>query len=180
MRKTTLALAFGILVLAAAAPQAPQRTLSDADVRKFVSDFKAMAAELEQIGETAHLDEENSAGLGNMLAGLQASSAAQGVLRKYGWADSRFSKLSAVFFGYLAIKLEQWRLESGGELDAAIAEIDRNPQLPPDQKAALKAQFSGMRQAMIDSEQSYRAQVHPADIETVRANKAALDAMFEE
>lgn len=182
MRRRTalLALVVALAAAALAAAQAPASPLlTDADVKKFISDFKTMAAELQQLGEqvSAAADPTGPAG---MLGVLQTSADAQRILARYGWSGEMTRKFAAVFASYLVLKLEKTRTETAAELQAQLAEIDRSPQIPADQKAALKAQLGAMSEQLAQVEASYRAQVHPDDLRTVQANEAALDALSDE
>ena len=57
--------------------------------------------------------------------------------------------------------------------------IESNPGLSAEQKAATKAQMAAMSQGMLEVEGSFRAQVHPADVDVIKANEAALDEAME-
>jgi hypothetical protein len=185
MRKRTalLLVVISLAVAVAAVAQAPARpVLSDADVKKFINDFKSLTGELEPLG----LGQEQAPGAGSLnalpgiLGAMQANAEAQKILGKYGWGGAQFQKFSAVFYAYLALKLEQTRAQAGSEIAAQLAEIERNPQVPAEQKAALKAQMDTLTGQLAQAEAAYKAQVHPDDLRTVRANEEALDAVSEE
>ncbi len=178
MRKPTFALALGLVLVAAAVAQTPQRLLSDGDVKKFIRDFKPMTDELDQLGVSADVDEEKPGSVRESLAALRANADAQKVFRKYGWGDRQFDKFAAILLGYMVVMLEQARTDQGGELKEAVAMIESNPGLSAEQKAAMKAQMAAMDETLLEGEKDFRAQVHAADIDAVRANLAALDAVF--
>jgi len=175
-----VALALSVAVAAAAVAQAPQRLLSDGDVKKFIRDFKPMATELERLGVEAAPDVDNVGGFSAIISGMQASAEAQSILRKYGWSDATFQKFAAVLSCYFVLKLEQVRAENEPEIKAQLAEIDGNAQLSAAQKAELKVQISAMLDQFAQLERSYRAQIHPDDINAVKGNLEALEQLFEE
>lgn len=179
MRKPIVALALGLVIVASAFAQAPQRLLSDGDVKKFIRDFKPMTDELDATGKAAEVQTENLRGLDDVLNTLRADAEAQGILRKYGWGDRQFDKFAAIFRAYLVVKLEESRTGDSSELKEAMAMIESNPGLSAEQKAAARAQMSAMSKDLLDVEGSVRAKVHPADVDLVKANEAALDDVME-
>ncbi len=184
MRKRTalVVLVISLAAAAAAVAQSPARpVLGDADVKKFINDFKSLAAELEQLGLGQQgADAGGPNALPGVLGAMQANAEAQKILARYGWGDARFQQFSAVFYAYLALKLEKTRAEAAPEIAAQLAEIERNPQIPAEQKAALKAQLRAITEQLAQVESTYKAQVHRDDLRTVQANEEALDAVFEE
>ncbi len=139
-------------------------------------------AELSQlgIGEQQAPEAGTPNALPGVLGALQVNADAQKILGKYGWGDAQFRKFTAVFYSYLTLKLEETRAQAAAEIAAQLAEIERNPQIPADQKAGLKAQLEGLTEQMAQTETLYRAQVHADDLRTVQANEEALDAISEE
>lgn len=179
MHRTIAALSLGLLVAASAWAQAPQRLLSDGDVKKFIRDFKPMTNELDENGKAAEIETENIRGLDEVLNTLRTDPEAQRILRKYGWGDRQFDKFAAIFRAYFALKLEDARTGDSGDLKEALAMIESNPGLSAEQKAEAKAQMAAINKDLLDVEGSVRAKVHPADIDVVKANEAALDEVME-
>ena len=175
MRKRT-ALVVLLLALAAAAAvvaQAPPRPLlSDADVKKFIVDFKPLIAELGQLGlgQEAETAPRNPGEPPGIVSVLRASAEAQKILGKYGWGDAQFQKFSAVFYSYLALKMEE-------QAAAQLAQVDRSS---AEQKPKARTELGALAEQLAAAAASYRAQVHPDDLKTVQANEEALDAVAEE
>jgi hypothetical protein len=180
VRTAAVAVYLALLVAFTAGAQTPPRLLSDVDVVKFARDFKQLAADLDGLGSDIAPDLERAAGFGAMLGGLRANPEVQRVLAKYGWGNAAFPKFAAIMASYFVVKLEEGQEQATPELAKAMADIDSNPQLTADQKAAFKAQMAMVGQQLTQLQAVYKAQVHPDDIVVVRAHVDELDAVFDQ
>lgn len=161
----------GILVcclLLAAAPAAAPEPLSAARVEAWL----AVVAALEGAGEPvagAPLDEPEAA-----LAALrQRAVEHERLLRQHGFDRQAFEAVGArVLDAFVLLQLREHAERHAADRERVRLEIEHNPHLSEQQKAALSAQLEVMQQL------AATLPVPAADLEAVRPHRARLQRLF--
>jgi hypothetical protein len=181
--RTTILSVLMILLLAAglSAQAAPKRVLANADVVKFIKDFKTMGKEFEKLGVEMNENPQDLAGaVGEFMTALKGHAGSKAILSKYGWNDSFFPKFSAILLSFAGIKMDEEFAKADPEIKASLAEIDNNKDLSPDQKKEYKAQVTGAMDQARKIQKNIETNVHIEDRKLVRQHKVNLEKVFGE
>ena len=186
LSKIRVAASIVALTVLAAGPAFTQQVrpvLTETDIAKFIQDFKAMSAEfdaIEGLEDADDTDGDEMPDLGKIANAMRNSAEVLRILRKYGWNESFVTKYVAIMGGYIILTFQDVGAGMDSQIAAQMAAIDNNPGLSAEQKAQMKSVVSGFAGQMSAAMQMYRAQVHPADVRLVEANKEALTEVFED
>jgi hypothetical protein len=183
MRIQTIFLSVLLILLLAvglSAQAAPKRVLANADLVKFIKDFKALGKEFETLGVDMKENPQDLVGaVGEFITALKGNAESKRILSKYGWNDSFYVKFGAILLSCAAIKMEEEFAKADPEIKASLAEIDNNKDLSPAQKKQYKDQVAAaMDQARL-MQKNLEASVHVEDRKLVRQNWANLGKVFE-
>ncbi|WP_372994836.1 hypothetical protein [Marinobacter sp.] len=171
---------FTLLALFSAGTQA--QGLSNQTISSFIDSLKAaeqLSSEFEDLGN--EMDSPNGGSMPDFssmlsdslseLEGHQAYGKLEDLVQDHGfksleeWAATG----DRIFQAWMAIEMEQQNPAARQEMDAAMAEIENNPNMTAEQKAQMRAMMEGAMGAMETA-----SNAPPADVDAVRPHVDAL------
>lgn len=171
---------FTLLALFSAGTQA--QGLSDQTISSFIDSLKAaeqLSSEFEDLSDD--MDSQNDGTMPDFsrifsdslkeLEGHQAYGQLEDLVQNHGfnsledWAATG----DRIFQAWMAIEMEQQNPGARQEMDAAMAEIENNPNMTAEQKAQMRAMMQSAMGAMESA-----SNAPPADVEAVRPHVEAL------
>jgi hypothetical protein len=178
MKRTMFALIAVLMLICVAGLQAektpaPKAVLQKGDVEKFMKSFPAMSKELYALG----VQFDQKSGAADVPKALAANAKANALLKKYGWDDKYYLKLSVIMSGLYLLAYEQ---EANPQIEASIKQIEASPDLSAAQKKDMIAQ---LRQAMGDSNTEVgaaKASIHKDDLAQIKPRVKELMKMFKD
>ena len=157
-----------LAALMALAPAAHAETpLSDAEVRGFIGSLAAverLAARHEAAG--LNLDDESSDAAANPISAavrqMRTHSALgefEGAMKRHGFADAaHWSQVGdRVYRAYFALAMEREAPQAQSEMQQALTEVERDPNLSADDKRAMREMMAGAMAGMRSMMQSSEA-----------------------
>jgi hypothetical protein len=171
---------FTLLALFSAGTQA--QGLSDQTISSFIDSLKAaeqLSSEFEDLSDD--MDSQNDGTMPDFsrifsdslkeLEGHQAYGQLEDLVQNHGfnsledWAATG----DRIFQAWMAIEMEQQNPAARQEMDAAMAEIENNPNMTAEQKAQMRAMMQSAMGAMESA-----SNAPPADVKAVRPHVEAL------
>jgi len=162
------------LFLCAEEPQ-PKKILVPGDVERFVKTFPLLKEDFEKYGAKY----EAKSGNITIPEALSASSEYMAVLKKHGWDEQFFLKMTTIFSAYASIVYKKEMKAQGPQIAEALKQIESNPQLSADMKKQLVSQ---MKQTMgaIEQGSGLFGGLHPEDVALVTPFVDQLKAVMDE
>ncbi|MCD1646578.1 hypothetical protein A8B84_06190 [Marinobacter sp. EhC06] len=171
---------FALLALFSAGTQA--QGLSDQTISSFIDSLKAaeqLEPEFEDLSDD--MDSQNDGTMPDFsrifsdslkeLEGHQAYGQLEDLVQDHGFGslEEWAATGDRIFQAWMAIEMEQQNPAARQEMDAAMAEIENNPNMTAEQKAQMRAMMQSAMGAMESA-----SNAPPADVEAVRPHVEAL------
>ena len=163
-------------VTLAADTETGKPVLEKGDVLRFIKTFPAMKADFEKSG--AEYDARQ--GQVTYPEAMKQSREFMGILKKHGWDEKFWTKISAIISGYgiLAYNLAVGNVDP--QLAAALKQIDDNAALSDAMKKQLKEQVLASKGALKEQGKAMLKMVHPEDMALIKPNLEKLKGVLEE
>jgi len=171
---------FTLLALFSAGTQA--QGLSDQTISSFIDSLKAaeqLSSEFEDLSDD--MDSQNDGTMPDFsrifsdslkeLEGHQAYGQLEDLVQDHGFGslEEWAATGDRIFQAWMAIEMEQQNPAARQEMDAAMAEIENNPNMTAEQKAQMRAMMQSAMGAMESA-----SNAPPADVKAVRPHVEAL------
>jgi hypothetical protein len=145
-------------------PETPKPLLKKGDVVRFIKTFPQMEKDFKQFGAQY----EAQSGNVTIPEAMKASQDFMNILKKHGWDENFFQKLSVIMMGYSAIEYGKQATKSQAEFEKSLKEIESNPNIPPAMKEQLKQQLKSAYGIMKTQGTELQKRIHPADLNLIR------------
>jgi len=155
---------------------APTPVLEKGDVMKFIKTFPLMKEDFEKF----NVEYEAKSGNINYPDVLRANKEFQEILKKHGWDENFFSKMTAIIMGYSSIVYKKEIKNADPQLAKSMKEIKDNPNLSAEMKKQLLEQLKSVKGVLKTQSDSMSNIVSPVDLDLVKPHIDALKEVFEE
>ena len=166
------------LVLAsyAIAQEAPKPVLESGDVEHFIKTYPQLSEEFEKFGAQYEVESGDL----EVPEALKANHEFLGILKKYGWDEQFFQKISVILLGYSAIQYKDELEKAAPGFGEAMKEIESNPALSQEMKEQLMKQMGTAQGALSQQQEMFGTQINPKDMELLRPFADKLKKVIEE
>lgn len=149
--------------------------LEKGDVLRFIKTFPELKTDFDKLG--AEYDARQ--GQVTYTEAMMASSEFNGILKKHGWDENFWTKVSTIISGYgiLAYNLAVGNVDP--QLAAALKQIEDNAALSDAMKKQLKEQIMASKGALKEQGKAMLKMVHPKDMALIKPNLDALKKVLE-
>ena len=167
--------AFACQALMGAEPQTPPPArLKAQDIDQFCKNYPAMQKDIEALGAKQQ-------GMGQDFTipqAVMASSEFKSIMKKYGLDEAFGQKMSAICQGYALLMTRQAMQDMTAQMNQAMEEMDKNPNVPAETKQQMKTQMDASTRTMKETEAKLKAAVHQDDVTLLEGRKADLEKVF--
>lgn len=160
----------------AIAEDSPKPVLKSGDVEHFIKTFPQLSKDFEKFGAQY----EAKSGDLQVPAALKANQEFLGILKKYGWDENFFQKVSVILLGYSAIEYKDEMAKAAPGLGEALKGIESNPALSREMKEQMMKQMEAAQGALSQQQEMWNTQIHPKDMELLRPFVGKLKKVIEE
>lgn len=160
----------------AAAQESAEPVLQKGDVEKFIATFPVLKEELEELGMRYEAEE----GEYTLPEAIQANAEFNALLKKHGWDETFFVKMSTIFMGYITLEHGKEMQEMDPEFEKAIKEIESTAGMSEAMKQQMIERLKATQKMMGGQQEAMKQSVHVNDLELIRPKLGDLKKLFED
>jgi hypothetical protein len=158
---------FALIVLmsvaVAAEEDSPKQILKSGDVKHFIKTFPLLEKEFEK----HDIKYEAKGGTMTVPDAIEARNDFLEILKKHGWDENFFQKVSVILMGYSYIVYGDEMKKADSEFEKALKEIDSDPNISAEMKKQLKEQMKTAKSAMKMQKSTFEKNIHPDDLKLI-------------
>lgn len=148
---------------------APKKVLAAGDVDSFITNFSAMSAEFDALGNSYEdlippgAAEEDGISYSSLIAQVRATavpSEVKAILKKYGLGENGFEKIMVITLGCTAL-----------EMDRIVTLQSSDPSVPQE----MKGYFDGAKSQIAEM----KSAIHPDDLALIKSKLATIIELLE-
>ncbi len=173
---TLLVFLCGTLLMAEGTEKESLPVLKKGDVKHFIKTFPALKKDMEKFGARTDAKE----GSVTVPEAMKASSEFMAILKKHGWDEHFFAKITTIHMGYASIVYKGAMKTAGKEMEKSIAEIKNNTTLSDAMKKQLIESMKTAKGMMKGQTTAFSKRIHKADMMLIRPLVKELKAVIEE
>lgn len=168
----------GMALLSATLPgdtETGKPILEKGDVLRFIKTFPELKTDFEKLG--AEYDARQ--GQVTYPEAMTASSEFNGILKKHGWDENFWTKISTIVSGYGVLMYKAASGNVDPQIAAALKQIEDNAALSDAMKKQLKEQVLATRGILKDQGKAMMKMVHPEDAALIKPHLEKLKEVLE-
>lgn len=153
----------------------PKPVLKKGDVKHFIKTFPLLQKDFKKFG----IMYEAKQGAVTVPDAVKASQDFLGILKKHGWDEHFFHKMSTIVMGYSSIVYDDTMKKADPGMEKAIKEIKANQALSQAMKDQLIEQMKMAKGVIKTQGDTFKRTIHKADLELVRPLVKELKSVLE-
>jgi hypothetical protein len=142
----------------------PKPVLEKGDVKNFIKTFPLLQKEFKKFG----VKYEAKQGAVTFPTAVKASQEFLEILKKHGWDEHFFHKMSTILLGYSSIAYGDAMKKADPEMEKAIKQIEANQALSQAMKDQLKQQLMMTKGVMKTQGEALKKTLNKADLDLIK------------
>ena len=155
-------------------PNTPKPVLKKGDVDHFIKTFPQLKEDFKKF----EVKYDGKSGAFTYPLALKASGDFLGVLKKHGWDEHFFTKMTTIFMGYSMIFAGVEMAKADPQFAKNIEKIKSNTHLSEEMKKQMVDQLMQVKGMLNNQQKFLKGSIQKADMELIKARLEELQKLF--
>lgn len=152
----------------------PKPVLKKGDVAHFIKSFPQLKEDFKKF----EVKYDGKSGAFTYPMALKASGEFLGVLKKHGWDEHFFTKMTTIIMGYSMLSAREEMGKADPQFAKNIEKIKSNTQLSDEMKKQMVDQLTHVKSMMKNQQKFLKSSIQKADMELIKSRLEDLKKLF--